>query len=79
MSSQHKMPARIVLRRTARLLGHLVTILDYQSDQFDAQSIDEFDHQRQKAFASISAFLSDASCACGRACDEVERACNLLP
>ena len=72
------MPPEKVFARASRLLDHLGIVLEYQSDRFNADSIEEFSDNRQEKFAQISAMLADASSACGRAFDQIERVRGLL-
>ncbi len=64
--------------KASLLLDRLVTILDYQSDRFSSESVESFSGDQQETFARISAMLSDASSACGKALDQVERVRSLL-
>jgi len=79
MKTENSMPPEKVLGRASLLLERLVKILDYQSDRFDGESVEAFSAESQKALESVSAMLADASSACGRANELIERARRLLP
>lgn len=79
MKIGHEMPPEKVFSKASVLLERLVTILDYQSDQFSSESVESFSGDQQERFAQISAMLSDASSACGKALDQIERVRSLLP
>lgn len=78
MKTDHSIPPEKLFWKASLLLDRLVTILDYQSDRFSSESVESFSGDQQETFARISAMLSDASSACGKALDQVERVRSLL-
>jgi hypothetical protein len=78
MKTDNSIPPEKVFGKASLLLERLVKVLDYQSDRFDAESVEEFSDNQQETFSRISAMLSDASSACGRALDQIERVRGLL-
>lgn len=78
MRQRNEMPRKKVFSNASKLLDRMVKILDYQSEKFSSESIEEFSEMRQQEFERISAMLSDASSSCGKALDQIERVRGLL-